>query len=63
MYVYIRRACWTGSRVNLVTKIPQISPQMFSTKIVHTSGNFFDFEGSIVSTFWGRKISLAHVPI
>ena len=26
-------------------KIPKTSPQMVRTKIVHTSGNFFDFRG------------------
>ena len=36
-------------------KNPKISPQMFRTKIVHTSGKMFDFGGSIFSTFWGSR--------
>ena len=36
-------------------KNPKISPQMFRTKIVHTSGIFFDFWGSTFSTFWVEK--------
>ena len=33
----------------------QISPQMFRTKIVHTSGIFFDFGGVVFFDFLGSK--------
>ena len=36
-------------------KNPKISPQMFLTKIVHTSGKFFDFWGVHLFDFLGSK--------
>ena len=37
-------------------KIPKIFPQMFRTKIVHTSGNIFIFGKSIFSIFGSKNV-------
>ena len=44
-----------------------LAPKILDTKIVHTSGEIYDFSGSKFSIFWGvekcRKIFLTYVPI
>jgi hypothetical protein len=44
VYVYIRRPSWTGSRVNLLTKIPKYPPKCFVRKLFTLLG-FFRFWG------------------
>ena len=62
MYIYIYKyISYIENKYNHISdvrgpKIPKISPQMFRTKIVHTSGIFFDLLGGGFSIFGSKSI-------